>query len=287
MSSEVLIVTAADSRYFALLRDLLLSIADKFELSDVPVAVLDLGMSFEERAWIDARVARCVQPGWDLDFRGRKKAGESYKAHVARPFLPRHFPGYDIYLWLDADTWLQRGEAVEVLVEAARGGSLAICPEADVGYRALYDGTLQRFLEKTYGRSLGPREGRLLSNGPPLNSGVFALRGDAPHWEAWRRALAGVLKRIRDPYVEQTALTKAVYGDRLPARFLPATFNWVCSLGLPAVEEERGRLSHPNPPHDPLHVVHQTSTTKWREHELTRIGGGTVTRSLRYRGGDP
>ena len=253
----------------------------------MPIGVLDLGMSEEQRAWVDERVRHRVRPGWDLAFRGRKNTEESYKAHVARAFLPRYFPDSDIYLWMDADTWLQRGEAVGVLMEAASDGSIAICPEADVGYGFLYDGTLHRFLEKTYRRSFGRREGRALLASPPLNSGVFALRRDAPHWDAWQRALAEVLRSVRDPYTDQTSMTRAVYADRLPARFLPATFNWACGLGLPAVDVRRDLLTHPCLPHEPLHIVHLTGPTKWSDQTLTRLGGGTLTRSLRYRGGNP
>ena len=285
MRSETLIVTASDGRYFPFLRDLLRSLGDKPELSGIPVGILDLGLSGEEAEWVDAR-ARRVVPECDLDFPGRKKAATAYQAHVARAFLPRHFPGYQTYLWMDADAWLQRGEAVRVLIDSAADGSLAICPEADVGYGALYDGVLQRFLKKTYRRSFGRRKGRALLGAPPVNSGVFALRGDAPHWAVWQKALSGVLRRVRDPYTDQTSLTAAVYTVELPVRFLPATFNWACGLGLPAVGA-RGDLAHPCPPHEPLHVVHLTGPTKWREHVLATVGGAPQERSLRYRGGNP
>lgn len=286
MTEEFAVVSASDSRYFSFLKGLILSIRDKPRLADVPIAILDLGLSPREREWLDARVQVRVRPEWDLDFPGRGKADESYKAFVARAFLPRYLPGFRIYLWMDADSWLQREEALGFLVEAAGDGSLAICPEADVGYTALFDGTLGRFLAKIYRRSFGRRDGRRLLAAPPLNSGVFALRADAPHWEAWQKALASVLKRNRDPYTDQVSLTRAVYDDRLPARFLPATFNWACGLGLPAVDLER-RLAHPCPPHACLHVVHLTGPTKWAEQTLATVGGDTLTRSLRYGAASP
>ncbi|MGH6976466.1 MAG: hypothetical protein ACREED_05505 [Stellaceae bacterium] len=33
---------------------------------------------------------------------------------AAFPFLRRYFPGYDVYLWLDGDTWVQDAEAIEL-----------------------------------------------------------------------------------------------------------------------------------------------------------------------------
>ena len=60
--------------------------------------------------------------------RPRAYCGGAFKAQFARPFLPRHFPGYETYLWIDADAWLQDWRAVELYVAAACGDRLAITP---------------------------------------------------------------------------------------------------------------------------------------------------------------
>ena len=70
-----------------------------------------------------------VVPQWDFDFPGRDKLKDGYKALTARPFLPRYFPGFDLYFWIDADCWVQQGDAIALFLAAARTGALAVAPE--------------------------------------------------------------------------------------------------------------------------------------------------------------
>ena len=79
-----------------------------------------------------------VGPGWDIEFPGRDRMPETFKAQVARPFLPRHFPGYQMYLWIDADAWLQDWRAVELYCARRVASSLAITPEIDRAYKRHY-----------------------------------------------------------------------------------------------------------------------------------------------------
>ena len=66
-----------------------------------------------------------VAPGWDFDFPGRESAPNYLKAEFSRPFLPRHFPGYEMYFWLDADAWVQEWRAVDIYCAAAAKGAPA------------------------------------------------------------------------------------------------------------------------------------------------------------------
>jgi hypothetical protein len=100
-SSDLIIVSAADSGYFPLLRDAVASV--RALDSQVAIGVLDLGLAPDQLAWLAAQAVQVVKPGWDIDFPGRERMPETFKAQVARPFLPRHFPGHEMYFWLDAD----------------------------------------------------------------------------------------------------------------------------------------------------------------------------------------
>jgi len=93
-SSGLIIVSAADSGYFPLLRDNVLSI--RALNADVPIGLLDLGLADDQLAWLGERVTWIVRPGWDIDFPGSARMRDAFKAQVSRPFLPRHFPGYEM-----------------------------------------------------------------------------------------------------------------------------------------------------------------------------------------------
>src|ERR1700746_3788195 len=131
---RLLIGGGADRNYFPLLRDMILSI--RAHSRDVAIGVLDLGLEAEHRRWLSEKVSHIVSPGWDLDFPHRAQTPETLKAQVARPFLRRHFPGYETYLWIDADAWLQDWRAIDLYVAAAGRGQLPITPGSDRRYKS-------------------------------------------------------------------------------------------------------------------------------------------------------
>src|SRR5579862_3349572 len=198
MSAEFIIVSGSDSGYFPLLKDLVCSIRDKREGECTALAAFDVGLRAEERDWLERAGVKVASPGWDLEFPRRDQMPIVCQAQIARAFLPRHFPGYRFYIWIDADAWVQEWSAVEMLLAAARDGALAICPEIDRSYKRHYK--RPKFLGLTlpwrcYREAFGWRVADRLGRNPMLNSGVFALRGDTPHWQSWADAMSTALKR--------------------------------------------------------------------------------------------
>ncbi|HEX6442642.1 MAG TPA: hypothetical protein VF007_10675 [Stellaceae bacterium] len=281
---DLLIVSAADAGYFPLLRDLVLSV--RAQHSTVSIGVLDLGLAPEQRGWLADRVSHLVQPGWDVDFPGRKRVRESFKAQVARPFLPRHFPGYEMYLWIDADAWLQDWRVVELYRAAAGCDRLAIVPEIDRAYKRHYKRPKlfgRTLAWKNYREAFGWRAADRLGRNPMVNCGVFALHRDAPHWQAWTRLIAQVLQRTCFFYAEQTALNYAIFAERLPVNFLPAYCNWLAGDAAPAFDVRRGVFVEPHAPHEVIGVMHLAGPQqKTQRFSLQRLDGGTVETMLRY-----
>jgi hypothetical protein len=282
--SGLLIVSGADSGYFPLLRDTVLSIGA--QRPDTAIGILDVGLDAEEREWLSARVAHLVRPGWDFDFPGRARTPEVRKAQFARPFLPRHFPGYEMYLWIDADAWLQDWRAVELYVAAAGRDKLAITPEIDRAYKRHYKRPklLGRTLAwKNYREAFGWRVADRLGRNPMVNCGVFALHREAPHWAAWARVIGRVAQRTRFFFVEQTALNYVIFAERLPVDFLPAYCNWMPGDAAPMFDAERGLFVEPYTPHEPIGVMHLAGPEqKTHVFRLKRLDGGEVGTLLRY-----
>jgi hypothetical protein len=253
---------------------------------DVAIGILDLGLTAEQRAWLRQQDAALVSPGWDVEFPGRNDSPNTFKAQVARPFLPRHFPGYAMYLWLDADTWVQDWRAVELYCTAAGCDRLAITLEIDRAYKRHYKRPKPfgwTLAWKNYRQAFGWRVADRLGRNPTANVGVFALHRDAPHWEAWRRIMTGVLQRTRFFFAEQIALNYAIFGEGLPANFLPAYCNWAVGDAAPAFDAVRGLFVEPYAPYEVIGVLHLAGREqKNRAFRLDRLDGGTVETSLRY-----
>jgi hypothetical protein len=282
--SELIIVSAADSGYFSLLRDSVLSV--RALNPNVPIGVLDIGLGEEQRNWLVQHKVLLDKPGWDIDFPQQERTAQSLKALVSRPFLPKHFPGYEMYLWLDADAWVQDWRAVELYCGAAGRDKLAITLELDRAYKRHYKRPKlfgMTLAWKCYREAFGWRVADRLGRNPTANGGVFALHRNAPHWEAYGRLLSQVLQRSRFFLGEQTALNYAIFGEHLPANFLPAYCNWMPGDAAPAFDAARGLFVEPYSPHEVIGVMHLAGADqKVGTHRLARLDGGTVETSLRY-----
>jgi hypothetical protein len=283
-TADLIIVSAADAGYFPLLQDLVLSV--RAQRSGAPLGILDLGLLPEQRGWLSDRSAKLVRPEWDVDFPGRDRAPESFKAQVARPFLPRHFPGYERYLWIDADAWLQDWCAVELYCAASGRDRLAIVPEIDRAYKRHYKRPKlfgRTLAWKNYREAFGWRAADRLGRNPMVNCGVFALHREAPHWDTWAALIARVLQRTRFFYAEQTALNYAIFAEHLPVDFLPAYCNWLAGDAAPAFDACRGLFVEPYAPHEVIGVMHLAGTEqKTQRFALRCLDGGTVETMLRY-----
>ena len=281
---RLLIASGADRNYFPLLRDAVLSIQSCRQAQ--PIGILDLGLDREQRDWLASRVEHVVRPGWDLEFPGRELAPQTFKAQVARPFLCRHFPGYEMYLWIDADAWVQDPRVIDLYVDAAGHDKLAITPEIDRAYKRhykrpkLFGWTL---VWKNYREAFGWRAADRLGRNPMLNCGVFALHCEAPHWDAWARVLSQVLQRTQFFFVEQMSLNYVIFAEGLPGNFLPAYCNWMPGDAPPAFDAARGLFVEPYAPHEVIGIIHLAGREqKAHKFRLNRLDGGNVETSLRY-----
>jgi tetratricopeptide (TPR) repeat protein len=275
---QLAIVSAADSNYFPLLRDLVESIQDKPQGRAVPLHILDAGLAPPELAWLKQRRIAAVPLAWPYSI----AVPGPQQALALRCRIPMMIPGYVSYLWLDSDTWVQDWAAIELYRRSAEEWKFCIAAEADRSFdlgdvAAWNAGTCERL----YGRHLAQR----IAGKPLLNAGVFAARADAPHWRRWRYWVdQALIASGADFFLDQTALNLVAYVDGLEMAVLPAHNNWTCHRALPRATKDGRKLLDPQPPHQPLGIVHMTHVTKQWRFVLRTVGGGLVLRSLRYRG---
>lgn len=283
-------ITGGDAGYFDLMRDCIGSLRAVPEGRALALGVLDCGLTEEQRNWCKRQGALLVEPGWDFDFPGRAKLKEGYKALTARPFLPRYFPGHDLYLWIDGDCWVQQGDALELFLAAARTGALAVAPEIHRSMRH-YKHAWDEFSSingAAYASAFGRETAERLIRYPLINAGVFALKADAPHWAGWASLLDESLQRSTD-MTDQIALNVMVYDRGFAHEPLPSRCNWPVHHATPAWDADRKLFVEPAMPYDPLGILHLTIYTKRLDAiDVREIGGsrsGEVRmRSLRWPG---
>jgi hypothetical protein len=136
---RVTIVSFANEPYFPLLYELIISIRQHASPERCAISILNAGLSDEQVNQIKPHVQQISLPKWDLQrlpfFRKQKP---HQMAFTCLPFLPDYFPGYDVYIWLDADCWVADWSAIDLFIEGAMRGKLAICPSVDRSYSPVY-----------------------------------------------------------------------------------------------------------------------------------------------------
>ena len=119
------IVTGANHGYFPLMYALLRTLARSDVSPAYPLLVLDFGLKPEEVVAIEALAANIVRPWWWFDAPSPLRSTRNL-GYAARPMIPEYFPGYDTYLWLDADISVQDGRFVGDFLRSAEMGALAV-----------------------------------------------------------------------------------------------------------------------------------------------------------------
>lgn len=281
---RTLCVTAADEAYAPLLRGLVRSLLPWQARSSMSLACFDLGLAVETRQWLSQHVAHVVEPGWDLEVDGTLRMQQPHlRALTVRPFLRDYFPGYSVYLWIDADCWVQKHHVLDWYLAAAWQGNLAITPEVHHAYRhqALQFEWRLRRLHACFGR----KAAESLHWATYFNAGVFALKDDAPHWNHWRETFDNGLRATEGVLCcDQTALNHLLWTRRLPVAPLPATCNWLCHLAVPRYDTVRKRFCEPVLPGAPLGILHLAAGAKDMRFKV-RDADGTRDMSLYFPGG--
>jgi hypothetical protein len=160
-------------------------------------------------------------------------------------------------MWIDADAWVQRWDAVDAYFQGAHKRGLAIAQEMHRCYANIYNNndSRQRFtadLRAAFGDEIARQVWML----PMLNAGCFAMRAECEHWQRWAERLGDMIRRGAFGFFEQTALNVVIYTQKVWPCFLPARFNWLCIHALPQFDESRGLYVEPELPHDEIGIIH-------------------------------
>jgi hypothetical protein len=278
MSKQLAIVSGSDATYFHFLRGLVRSLRDNPVSKATPLCIFDAGLSEEQARWLKQNGAAMVKPKWKWP---REVPG--YTAMMAaRPSIPDYFPGYDVYLWMDADTWLQDGEAVAAYARGAAAEGFCITAESHPTYNTGEIAAARRKIRAQFSGKVSTT----LDLHPPINLGVFAGRRTAPHWAVWKKYVDMWLQASSshdvDFNADQESLSLVIYGDGLGARRLPARYNWLCHTSTPMVSEDGMVLLEPQSPFAPLAVIHMTLWAKRKPAKMQTPSGAVETRPLTY-----
>ena len=263
---ENTIVSLADEKYFELLEELIDSIKSFPESKNIAICVLDAGLKQDQIDKIKNKVDEIKKAEWDIEVSSLKVKGKEWlKSQVSRAFLPKYFPNYKKYLWIDCDAWVSDWSSVELYFKACDKGKLGITQSIGPGYRSLAKvnwifGKLAVIKTQNYKHAkmsgVSEDKARILAFAPHLNIGVFSLMKKSPCWKIWQNNLSKVLLRGRIFGSEGLAINMAVYLDDVATEFLPISHNWITSHLLPVYDEQNNTFKEPNIPNNEIGIIH-------------------------------
>jgi len=260
------IVSLADSNYFELLNELVDSIKSFEKSKDIAICILDAGLTSEQKIILSKKVDEIKSAEWDIEVPAFKIKGKEWlKSQVSRAFLPKYFPNYEKYLWIDCDAWVNDWASVELYFKACENGKLGITQTLGPGYKIMSKvkwliGKVAIIKSQNFKHAvkskIGMSKARKLAFAPHINIGVFSLEKNSPGWASWQKNLDQTLKSGNIFGSEGLAINMSVYIDNLETEFLPLNCNWIASNLLPKFNEIENTFVEPYLPNYKIGIIH-------------------------------
>ena len=260
------IVSLADSNYFELLNELVDSIKSFEQSKDIAICILDAGLTEQQRNVLSKKVDEIKSAEWDIDVPAFKVKGREWlKSQVSRAFLPKYFPNYNKYLWIDCDAWVNNWDSIELYFKACDDGKLGITQTLGPGYRIMSKvnwlfGKIAIIKSQNFKHAIKSKielsKARKLAFAPHINIGVFSLEKNSSGWISWQKNLVQTLKSGNIFGSEGLAINMSVYIDELETEFLPLNCNWIASNLLPKFNEVENTFVEPYLPNYKIGIMH-------------------------------
>ena len=297
------IVSLADANYFSLLEDLVDSIKKFKESNNVAICILDAGLTEDQKKKLLGKVDEIKSAEWDIEVPDYKVKGKEWlKSQVPRAFLPKYFPNYEKYLWIDCDAWVNDWNCIELYFKACDKGKLGITQTIGPGYKITSKvnwllGKLAIVKSQNFKHAvksnIGYDKARKLAFAPHINIGVFSLEKNSKGWNSWQENLSKTLKAGNIFGSEGLAINMSVYIDDLETEFLPLNCNWITSNLLPKYDEVQKTFVEPYLPNYKIGIMHLAAGI-WKDGkdmrkdssiqiEIETLDNKKILKSLRYK----
>ena len=260
------IVSLADSNYFNLLNELIDSIKQFDQSNSVAICVLDAGLEKDQLNKLSEKVDEIKSAEWDIQVSSIKVKGKEWlKSQVSRAFLPKYFPNYEKYLWIDCDAWVNDWNTVDLYFKACENGKLGITQTIGPGYRIMSKvnwlfGKIAVIKSQNFKHAISSKIGmdnaRKLAFAPHVNIGVFSLQKKSTCWDVWQKNLETTLKSGKIFGSEGLAINMSIYIDNIETEFLPLNCNWIASNLLPKFDEKEQIFVEPYLPNSKIGIMH-------------------------------
>ncbi|MBI3419804.1 MAG: hypothetical protein HY053_06710 [Proteobacteria bacterium] len=295
--SDIAFITGADANYYPLLREWLHSMRRCPQSAAYDICILDAGLTPDQVRELTPLVTRIVNPDWPAPLPTSRVRGKEYlKACVCRPFIPKIFPGYQAYVWMDADTWMQNWEAFSLFLRSVKEkpdriavtGADRAYPRSVLRVKWFFRWPIsaRSFYLNNAQLAFGFDIAKKLISHHTISAGCFALAADAPHWKRWQELVVQAMTQGRVFTAEQIALGVLVHLEKYKAEILPSYTHWLGG-NKPLWDEERQQFVEPYLPYATIGVMHLAGVNAMRADRRVKepyetLQGNVIQNNVRY-----
>ena len=296
MPVKKIIISSSDSKYFLLVKELYLSLRSQNILNEYDFAVLNTGMNKNQIDYLRDNKIEVKDAIWNTKVPSYKILGRDHlKTQVARAFLPDYFENYKVYIWLDADLWINDLESFLLYEKGALQNNLTITPQSDRAY--FNNAKVEWFMNfptkvktinyKNIRKSVSNKLAKKYAFYSTLNAGAFAISDSDKIWKCFQKNINLAAKKGRIFGTDQVALVLSVHEDKVPTQFLPSYCNWMCEFHLPIFDEKTNKFLEPYLPYHPIGLIHLAGLDDIRNDKtvlsnIKNIQGEVIQKSLRF-----
>jgi len=284
---RALVVSASDENFFSLTKGLYLSlISSGLPDDDVDLGFVDTSGSVAVQKWMnqlgvvvrDVSKTSLVEGLPDVRLPNARLPMFT-RGQMVRPLLPRLFPEYEVFLWIDGDAWVQKRSSVDLLIRLAQEHpqKLCICTSVDSAYSKFYHDYIA-YLEaydRAYRVCYDETVAAEMRGKAILCSGAFSLSAQSPLWTAWNRQFPIVYSKDYSNHpnalhvAEQLALNVVAYRSRL---FLPldSAHDFMCHAASVVRDPRSGKAVVEGQPDRELGIVHLSDFPRSKRDYLSK-----------------
>ena len=264
------IVTGSDRKYYPFLKNLVNSLINTNSLEICDLCILDVENESEYLSEIEDKITKKKKANYNLNifFKDRQ---DWFKLLTERPFMKDYFPGYEKYIWMDADTEVLSSDGIVNLINACEDKELAIAPEISESYvfknskfgikkifKSFYK--LSGWSFKNYKKYFSNSIGEELFFKPLFNNGIFSLKAESKIWDLWKFEYQNALNKAKTSYgikTDQLSLNKVIYENFEKVSILDSTNNWLVSRSEKIIKINKDFYT-PSFPNRKINIIHYT-----------------------------
>lgn len=259
---KIAIVTSSSDKYFHLACELIQSIKKNKESKKISICFIERNLCKKNILILKNKFKiKYISPVLNI-----YKNINIDPVEYAQICLPKYFPEFDKYIWIDSDAWVNSWDGVELLISASKNDKFAVSSMGDRHTNSLirvdwifrnlgliksqnFKHSLKMSVPLTIARKIGLK--------PHLNAGVFALNKKSIFWKLW----INNFKNLKGPAwgKNQLAMNLTVYQNEDRVNILPHYINCIPNLGNVVYDVRKKIFLEKYAPHNKIGIIHLAS----------------------------